>query len=214
MYINTHRYIITFSDYFTKWVEAATLPTKEAKGVGNFLYSLFCRHGIPKRIQSNQGKEFVNSLTNHLFKLTGVHHIISTAHHPQTNRLDERFNQTLQRALLKMMDENQNEWDKFLDSVLFAYRTSKQASTKFSHFFLLYGREPTLPVDLIVSNKVKYTILIVFYTCTCVLMLLINFFRMSKGMKMKVIFPRSMPRRSQCPCGKVYWTTTAIGCRS
>ena len=132
--------------------------------MASFLYSLFCRHGAPKRIQSDQGREFVNSLTNLLLKLTGVHHVISTAYHPQTNGLDERFNQTLQRALLKMIDENQSEWDKFLDSVLFAYRTSKQASTTFSPFFLLYGREPTLPVDLIVSNKVKYTILIVHLT--------------------------------------------------
>ena len=114
--------------------------------------------------QIKGGSLLYYSLTNHLFKLTGVHHVISTAYHPQTNGLDERFNQTLQRALLKMIDENQSEWDKFLDSVLFAYRTSKQASTTFSPFFLLYGREPTLPVDLIVSNKVKYTILIVHLT--------------------------------------------------
>ena len=131
------------------------LPTKEANGVANFLYSLFCRHGIPKRIQSDQGREFVNSLNDHLFKSTGVHHIISSAYHPQTNGLDERFNQTLQRALLKMIDENQSDWDKYLDSVLFAYRTSKQASTKFSPFFLLYGLEPVLPVELIVSKEVS-----------------------------------------------------------
>lgn len=109
---------------------------------------------MPKKIQSDQGREFVNSLNQHLFQLTGVKHIISTAYHPQTNGLDERFNQTLQRGLLKMVDDNQSEWDKFLDSVLFAYRTSKQASTKFSPFFLLYGREPRLPIDLIISNKV------------------------------------------------------------
>ena len=149
-----YRYIITCTDYYTKWVEAAPMPTKEAKGVANFLYSIFCRHGVPKRIQSDQGREFVNSLNQHMFHLTGVQHIISTAYHPQTNGLDERFNQTLQRSLLKMIDENQNEWNKYLDSVLFAYRTSKQASTRFSPFFLLYGREPRLPIELVVSSKV------------------------------------------------------------
>lgn len=148
------RYIITCTDYFTKWVEATSLPTKEAKGIANLLYSLFCKHGVPKLIQSDQRWEFVNSLNQHLFQLTGVQHIISTAYHPQTNGLDERFNQTLQRGLLKMVDDQQNEWDKFLDLVFFAYRTSKQASSRFSPFFLLYGREPRLPVDLINSNKV------------------------------------------------------------
>ena len=142
-------------DYFTKWPEAGALPTKEAGGVANFLYSLFCRHGLPKKVQSDQGKEFVNSLNDKLFKLTGVQHIISTAYHPQTNGLDERFNQTLQRALLKMVQENENQWDKYLDSVLFAYRTSKQASTQFSPFYLMYGREPCLPVDLLAVGKVS-----------------------------------------------------------
>ena len=154
IYLHLCRYIITCTDYFTKWVEAGSLPTKEAKGVANFLYSLICRHGVPKRIQSDQGREFVNSLNNHLFKLTGVQHIISTSYHPQTNGLDERFNQTLQRALLKMVDENQSQWDKFLDSVLFACRTNKQSSTKYSPFFLMYGREPRLPIEIMVSQEV------------------------------------------------------------
>lgn len=136
-------------------MEAKALPTKESSGVAKFLYSLICRHGVPKKVQSDQGREFVNSVNDHLFKITGVKHIISLAYHPQTNGLIERFNQTLQRSLLKMVKEKENEWENYLDSVLFAYRTSKQASTKFSPFFLLYGREPRLPMDLIIEeNKV------------------------------------------------------------
>ena len=91
------RYIITCTDYYSKWVEAAALPTKDAAGPANFLYTLFCWHGIPKKIQTDQGKEFVS---HHLFQLTGVKHVISSAYHPQTNGLDERFNQTLQWSLL------------------------------------------------------------------------------------------------------------------
>ncbi|CAF1025861.1 unnamed protein product [Brachionus calyciflorus] len=39
---------------------------------------------------------------------------------------------------------NQTNWDLFLPLVLFAYRTSQQATTSFSPFELLYGREPRL----------------------------------------------------------------------
>ena len=129
------------------------MPTKESLGIAHFLYSLFCRHGVPGKVQSDQGREFVNALNRHLFEMCGVKHIISTAYHPQTNGLDERFNQTLQRSLLKMVEENQNEWEKYLDPVLFAYRTSKQASTKYSPFFLMYGREPRLPIDAVVGEN-------------------------------------------------------------
>lgn len=105
--INIIRYIFTCIDYFTKWTEAKALPTKESKGVADFLYSLFCQHGVPFKVQSDQGREFANSLNHHLFEMAGVKHLISTAYHPQTNGLDDRFNQTLQRSLLKMVDENE-----------------------------------------------------------------------------------------------------------
>lgn len=132
-------------------MEAKALPTKECEGIAVFLYSLFCRHGVPNKVQCDQGREFVNSLNSHLFKSVGVKQIISLAYHPQTNGLIERFNQTLQRALLKMVEKNQKEWENYIDSVLFSYRTSKQASTKYSPFFILYGREPRLPTDLTIK---------------------------------------------------------------
>ena len=85
------RYIITCVDYYSKWVEAKALPTKESEGVAVFLYSLFCRHGVPNKVQCDQGREFVNSLNSQLFKTMGVKQIVSLAYHPQTNGLVERF---------------------------------------------------------------------------------------------------------------------------
>ena len=130
--------------------------------MAQFLYSLICRHGVPKKVQSDQGRDFVNSVDSHIFKITGVKHIISLAYHPQMNGLIERFKETLQRSLLKMVEQNENEWENYLDSVLFSYRTSKQASTP---FFLLYGREPRLPMDLIIGeNKVCKQVINVWLT--------------------------------------------------
>ncbi len=154
--METGYYFLFLMDYYYIYKNLfffPSLPTKESSGVAKFLYSLICRHGVPKKVQTDQGREFVNSLNGHLFKLTGIKHVISLAYHPQTNGLIERFNQTLQRSLLKMVEQNVDEWDNYLDSVLFAYRTSKQASTKFSPFVLLYGREPRLPVDLLTEEN-------------------------------------------------------------
>ena len=73
---------------------------------------------------------------------------MTSAYHPQSNGLDERFNQTLHRQLLKFVSDEPTNWDLFLDSILFSYRVSHQDSTKHSPFFLVYGRQPRLPVEL------------------------------------------------------------------
>ena len=57
-----NKYIITA---FSKWPEAAPLRDKTAVGVADFLFSLFCRHGWPERIISDQGMEFVNAVSRY-----------------------------------------------------------------------------------------------------------------------------------------------------
>ena len=55
-------YILTATDYFAKWVEAFPLRTKTAAEVGRHICSIIYRHGCPKRILSDQGREFVNQV--------------------------------------------------------------------------------------------------------------------------------------------------------
>ncbi len=104
------------------------------------LNTIVFRFGFCEVLISDQGREFVNRVETELFGLTGIEHRISTAYHPQTNGLTERFNQTLQTALLKVVNETQSDWDYHLPAILFAYRTSIQKATKFSPFALMYCR--------------------------------------------------------------------------
>ena len=60
---NGNAYIITCSDYFTKWPEAAAVKDKSASTIAKFLFNLITRHGSPLIIQSDQGREFVNQVS-------------------------------------------------------------------------------------------------------------------------------------------------------
>jgi len=82
----------------------------------------------------------------------GVKHKLSTAYHPQTNGLVERFNRTLCEALAKFANENKDDWDLYISSVLFAYRTRKHNTTRHEPFYLIYGRDVVLPIEFTVTT--------------------------------------------------------------
>ena len=105
------------------------------------------RMGVPRVVLSDQGTEFNNSLNDNLAKLLGIERRLSTPYYPQTNGLDERFNQTLQGMLVKLVHEKKEKWSDVLDGCVFAYNTSVQDSTKYTPFQLMFGRQATLPID-------------------------------------------------------------------
>ncbi|XP_063073300.1 uncharacterized protein LOC134463893 isoform X2 [Engraulis encrasicolus] len=108
------------------------------------MMDIFLTHGSPEVILTDRGREFWNHVNMSLFDRCGVKHRMTSAYHPQTNGLDERTNQTLKRAIGKTLEGSQERWEDNLKEVLFAHNSSKQASSKFSPFRLMYGREPRL----------------------------------------------------------------------
>ena len=65
----------------------------------------------------------------------------------QTNGLTERINQTLSRSLSKLANKDQTNWDEKLETVLSAYHVSKQKSTVYSLFYMMFHQQPLLPID-------------------------------------------------------------------
>ena len=142
-----NRYIVVAMDYFTKWPEAKALPDATAKEVSNFIYEdIICRHGCPEKIISDRGTHFNNQIMDELMKKFQIKHRFSTPYHPQTNGLVERFNRTLCESLAKLSDEGK-DWDRYISSVLFAYRTKQHGSTEIQPFYLMYGRNVRMTKD-------------------------------------------------------------------
>ena len=65
----------------------------------------------------------------------------------------ERFNQTLQNMIVKFIDHKKEQWEDFLDTCVYSYNTSKQESTQYSPFELMFARKPVLPVDINTEKK-------------------------------------------------------------
>ena len=55
--------------------------------------------------------------------------------------------------LKKVVDACSNDWDEHISATLHAYRISKQASSKFSPFFLMYNHQPRKAVSLVIDEQ-------------------------------------------------------------
>jgi hypothetical protein len=141
------KYIIVAMDYLIKWPEARAVSEATADVTAQFLYEqIICQHGCPQIILSDRGTHFNNNTIKTLMEKFQVNHLLSTPYHPQTNGLVERFNRTLCESLARLSLKN-HDWDLYIAPTLFAYRTTKHATTKIEPFFLVYGRDARLPVD-------------------------------------------------------------------
>ena len=144
---NGHKYILVITDYATKWVEAFPLFSITAADIAKILVEeIICRHGSPGQIITDQGDNFNAEMIQQVYSLLNTKKIRTVAYHPQTDGLTEKFNHTLAKMLTPYVNEMQDDWDEYLPFVLFAYRTAVHESTKFTPFFLLYGRQAKMPV--------------------------------------------------------------------
>ncbi|GFV91891.1 transposon Tf2-6 polyprotein [Trichonephila clavipes] len=143
-----NKWIIVCTDYSTRYAITKALPTAEVDEIAKFLLEeIVLRHGAPRVIITDRGAVFRSRLVSSLVDLCNIDHRFTTAYHPQTNGLTERFNKTLADMLSMYVDVEQKNWDEILPFVTFAYNTAKQETTDFTPFYLLHGREAETTLD-------------------------------------------------------------------
>jgi len=81
----------------------------------------------------------------------------TTAYHPQSDGMVERFNQTLEAQLSKFADHNQRDWDQHIPFLLMAYRSAVHDTTGNTPAKMMLGRDLKLPVDLSIGRPEEET---------------------------------------------------------
>ena len=153
-----NKYILVTGDYFTRWMEAYPIPNLEATTVATKLVNeLFCRFSIPEHLHSDQGRQFESAIIAEVCKLLKIEKTRTTPYHPQSDGVVERFNRTLIQMLSTCTNEHPVDWEEHLPKVCMAYNTSKQATTGYSPFSLMFGREARLPIDVMYGSDYPET---------------------------------------------------------
>lgn len=146
-----NRFLVVMTDYFTRYPEAYPVPNILAETIVGVFENFISTHGIPEILLSDRGPSFLSDAIKIVYKKLGIVKTNTSSYHPQTDGVYERLNGVLINSLSHLVSRTGNDWCRHVPFALLAHRTTVHASTGETPAFLMYGRDLTLPVQLLSS---------------------------------------------------------------
>lgn len=145
-------YLLTCIDRFTRWPEAIPIPDSTAVTVAQaFIDGWISRFGTPSVITTDRGAQFESSLWHQLTQLLGSKRVRTTAYHPCSNGLVERFHRQLKASLKAISDPT--HCVSAIPMILLGIRTSLRQDIGCCSAELVYGTTLRLPGEFFHSDK-------------------------------------------------------------
>ena len=145
---NNNRYLFTVVDRFSRYLTA--YPVRHNDGVTTLkkLEEFISNYSVPESIHSDRGSHFLNRGVQEAAKELGINWTVTPSYHPCSNPI-ERQHRTLNRLLKTASKGFQRNWEDHLPTALFQMRTMKSTATGYTPFELVFGRQASLPLQLL-----------------------------------------------------------------
>jgi hypothetical protein len=130
-------------DKFTKWVEAAPVTTQDSKAAINFIKSIVFCFGVPHNIITYNSTNFTSKEFKDYCEGLGIKLKFASVAHPKTNGQVKKVNglicNEIKKRLFAPLEKANHAWIDELPSVLWSLRTTPNAATQETPFFLVHG---------------------------------------------------------------------------
>ena len=113
-----------------------------------FFNNFVVHYGFTRRIHSDQGANVESKLIRELCSITGMTKSRTTPYHLIGNGVTERFNRTLLGLLGTLITDQKRDWKRYIGPLVHDYNSLRQDTTGQTPYFLMFGRQPGLPVDI------------------------------------------------------------------
>ena len=108
---------------------------------------VWCQHGLPTTVVSDRGSVFASNFLGELYKLLGIKRKMSTAFHPQTDGQMERLNRKINQYLRTYVNDQQNDWDKWIKIAQFIWNNMVSEVTTDSPFGITWSYYPHMGME-------------------------------------------------------------------
>ena len=155
--VRRNKYALTVICMLTGYVFCVPLKTKTAEEVIQaYIDNIYSKFGGSIKILSDNGTEFKNKIFKQVAKELGaVHKLYTPPYHRASNGRIEGFYAFLKACIAKHIAP-QLEWDVLVPLACAAYNFIPNEHSKESPFFLMFGRDPILPLNTLLSPKIRY----------------------------------------------------------
>jgi hypothetical protein len=109
MYIQTQKYLVII-DYHSRYPAVTELRNLSASALINAFERVFADTGLPKRIISDAGTNFISEEFQNWCAAVGVEHESTASYHHSSNGMVERAIQTLKRMWTRCAECNESPW--------------------------------------------------------------------------------------------------------
>ena len=134
-------------DHFTQFAQVHPARNQKAVAIAKLVLDFIRSYGFPEKFHSDQGKNFVGKIKKNLYKLAGIKQTKTTPYYPMGNGISERFDGKL-LSVVGTLTIEKKAWPIYLPDLVMVYNSATHDSTGYSPYFMMFGRQPRLPVDI------------------------------------------------------------------
>ena len=146
--VENKRYLLVYTNYFTKWVEIESLANIRDVDVKRFIWkNIVTRFGVPYVLISDNGLQFDSKAFRTYCSGLGIKNRYSTPAYPQGNGQAEAVIKVIVNGLKKRLDDAKGRWVEELPHVLWTYRTTPRKSIEETPFSMTYGVGAVIPLE-------------------------------------------------------------------